>query len=36
LTIAEAEAGDTSKRSAIADVDTGSSLRRPSDQIALV
>jgi hypothetical protein len=35
LTIAEADAADTSRRSAIADVDTGSSLRLLSDQIAL-
>ena len=34
LTIADAEAGETSSRSAIAEVDTGSSLRLPSDQIA--
>jgi hypothetical protein len=35
LTIAEADAADTPVRSAIADVDTGSPLRRDSDQIAL-
>jgi hypothetical protein len=35
LTIAEAEAGETSSRSAMADVETGSSLRVPSDQIVL-
>ena len=34
LTIAEADAGDTSSRSAIAEVDTGSVLRCASDQIA--
>jgi hypothetical protein len=35
LTIADADAGDTSRRSASADVETGSSSRCPSDQIAL-
>ena len=33
--MAEADAGETSRRSASADVDTGSSLRCASDQIAL-
>jgi hypothetical protein len=36
LTIAEADAGDTSSRSAIAEVDTGASVRWPIDQIAFV
>ena len=35
FTIADADAGDTSRRSAIADVDTGSVLRCASVQIAL-
>jgi hypothetical protein len=35
LTIADADAGETPSRSAIADVDTGASVRWPIDQIAL-
>jgi hypothetical protein len=32
--MADADAGDTSSRSAMADVDTGASVRWPIDQIA--